>query len=75
MAAGFEFRLVRRGDLPLLRRWRSAEHVVRWWGQAEDLEGEYITGTDPVQYFIALLAVRWEPSSITTGPTSPPRQR
>lgn len=51
----FEFRLVGQADLPLLTRWRRAEHVTRWWGESGDLEAEYLTGTDPVRYFIALL--------------------
>lgn len=51
----FAFRPVQVEDLPLLTRWRRARHVAEWWGDPEDLEAEYISGTDPVRYFIALL--------------------
>lgn len=54
----FAFRPVQVEDLPLLWRWRSAAHVVEWWGDPKDLEAEYISGTDPVRYFIALLEDR-----------------
>lgn len=51
----FGFRLAQAEDLPLLTRWRTSEPVTKWWGEPGDLEAEYITGTDPVRYFIALL--------------------
>ncbi len=28
----YQFRLVTENDLPLLTRWRSAPHVIEWWG-------------------------------------------
>lgn len=54
-AERFRFRPVAPDDLPLLGRWRSAEHVARWWGEPGDLAAEYISGTGPERYFIALL--------------------
>lgn len=51
----FSFRPVQPDDLSLLARWRSSAHVVQWWDEPRDLEAEYISGTDPVRYFIALL--------------------
>ncbi len=51
----FSFRPVEPDDLPLLGRWRSAEHVAQWWGEPGDLAAEYISGTGPDRYFLALL--------------------
>jgi aminoglycoside 6'-N-acetyltransferase len=31
----YSFRPAGEADLPLLRRWRAAPHVVRWWGAPE----------------------------------------
>ncbi len=42
----YVFRAATAADLPLLRRWRSAEHVVRWWG-APELEPEADKLADP----------------------------
>ncbi|HWD65376.1 MAG TPA: GNAT family N-acetyltransferase [Solirubrobacteraceae bacterium] len=50
----FEFRELRREDLPILSSWRSSEHVARWWGEPADLETEYFGTADPVDYFVAL---------------------
>jgi hypothetical protein len=33
----FSFRPGEPDDLPLLGRWRSAQHVVQWWGEPGDL--------------------------------------
>lgn len=54
-ATRFRFRRLQRADLPLVRHWRSAEHVTRWWGPLADPEAEYLTSPEPVSYFIALL--------------------
>ncbi len=51
----FAFRLLRREDLPLLTRWRGAEHVSRWWGEPGDLAAEYFSHGEPVRYHLALL--------------------
>lgn len=51
----FSFRLVQPEDLPLLTRWRHAEHVTRWWGEPGDLEAEYFRHGEPVRYYLALL--------------------
>jgi aminoglycoside 6'-N-acetyltransferase len=53
------FRPLRRSDLPQLRRWLSAPHVVRWWGEApiDDAAtstkyGPSIDGDDPTELFV-----------------------
>jgi aminoglycoside 6'-N-acetyltransferase len=30
---GYEFRAMTAADLPLVRRWLNAPHVVQWWGE------------------------------------------
>lgn len=52
------FRLVEAADLPLLTRWRAAEHVKEWWGEAKDLSTEYLSADDPVRRYIILLEER-----------------
>jgi aminoglycoside 6'-N-acetyltransferase len=32
----YSFRPMSAGDLPLVRRWLAAPHVVQWWGDAEE---------------------------------------
>ena len=51
----FSFRPVQPEDLPLITRWRRAEHVERWWGQPGDMEAEYFRHGEPVHYFLALM--------------------
>ena len=46
MPAPYRFRAAIAADLPLLRRWRESEHVVRWWG-APELEPEADKLADP----------------------------
>lgn len=51
----FTFRLVEMDDLPLLARWRAAEHVREWWGDPADLEAEYLSPEEPVHHYVVLL--------------------
>ena len=36
MAAAYRFRPMTRDDLPLVRRWLAAPHVVQWWGKSAE---------------------------------------
>lgn len=54
----FAFRPVVADDLPLLTRWRAAEHVKEWWGDAKDLRAEYLSAGEPVHHYIVLLDER-----------------
>lgn len=51
----FTFRLVEAEDLPLLTRWRAAEHVREWWGDPGDLRAEYLLPPEPVHHYVVLL--------------------
>jgi aminoglycoside 6'-N-acetyltransferase len=50
----FAFALVQAENLPLLARWRNAEHVKRWWGEPEDLRAEYLSVSEPTNHHIVL---------------------
>jgi aminoglycoside 6'-N-acetyltransferase len=52
--ARFTFVLVQADDLPLLTRWRDAEHVKRWWGEPADLQAEYLSPGEPANHRIVL---------------------
>src|SRR5262245_20584265 len=36
MAVRYEFRAMDAGDLPLIRHWLAAPHVVAWWGDGDE---------------------------------------
>jgi RimJ/RimL family protein N-acetyltransferase len=61
LAMAISFRLMTRGDLPLVHDWHQRPHVVRWWTVRKtfkETEGHYlptIEGTDPTQHYLALL--------------------
>ena len=52
------FRLLGRGDLPLLSTWFCRPHVAPWWRESSDLDaieeryGRSIDGLDPTECFI-----------------------
>lgn len=55
----FQFRPLTHADLPLLHRWLSEPHVVRWFGERSlaDLEqeyGGYIDGAEPIYPYVAV---------------------
>jgi aminoglycoside 6'-N-acetyltransferase len=50
----FAFTLVQADDLPLLARWRNAEHVKRWWGEPGDLQAEYLSLSEPTNHHLVL---------------------
>lgn len=43
MALPYMFRPMTSADLPLLKRWLAAPHVVEWWGDAEE-QFELVSG-------------------------------
>jgi aminoglycoside 6'-N-acetyltransferase len=56
---GVDFRPIARADFPLLSRWMSTPHVLRWWDDDPSLAalerdyGPCVDGTEPAQVFIA----------------------